>query len=387
MRIKESFRKLHQICLDKNLEFASFRLPLQESCTTYIHTSDEMTEWNSLKDIPDKKGFLIAPFDHINGEKYILLHPDLVFNDASESEKFLRELASLPGRKDPGRKEEKPPVASRRKYVEQVNTIKSYISRGYFQKAVLSRVSVLEQNFLPEIPEIFQMLCRTHPDAFVFLFKAGGNLWMGASPEPLLRLANGKISTVSMAGTRPVKTENEDVNNWTRKEVLEQEYVTRYIHDVLRTFHIRDYSITPPYVKQAGSLFHLRTDFSFRYEAGQISLRDLIETLHPTPAVAGQPKEEAISFIKDIEEHHREYYTGYLGPVGPGDSIDLFVNLRCMKITPGYLALYIGGGITLESLPEDEWEETKWKADALLEIIRSLFRQKDLHDASQTTHR
>ena len=103
----------------------------------------------------------------------------------------------------------------------------------------------------------------------------------------------------------------------------------------------------------------------------QLKLWDFVESLHPTPAVAGQPKEDAISFIRELEEHHREYYTGYLGPVGPRDTIDLFVNLRSVKITPGFLAMYVGGGITLESIPEDEWEETELKAASTLNIIQS----------------
>ena len=80
-------------------------------------------------------------------------------------------------------------------------------------------------------------------------------------------------------------------------------------------------------------------------------------------------KEDAISFIKQLEPHDRDYYTGFMGPLLHHGETDLFVNLRCMKITPGYISLYVGGGITLESDPADEWNETQLKALSLLKIM------------------
>ena len=96
--------------------------------------------------------------------------------------------------------------------------------------------------------------------------------------------------------------------------------------------------------------------------------------MHPTPAVAGQPKEDAIRFIKQLEPHDRDYYTGYLGPFQHQGDTDLFVNLRCMKITPAYISLYVGGGITLESDPAEEWNETRLKAQSLLKIMGPIWK-------------
>jgi len=107
----------------------------------------------------------------------------------------------------------------------------------------------------------------------------------------------------------------------------------------------------------------------------------------PTPAVAGQPKEDAIQFIKELEPHDRDYYTGFLGPVAQAKGeIDLFVNLRCLKITPDYLSLYVGGGITLDSDPADEWNETRWKAESLLKILSTYIKDLSPTDAAQPTY-
>jgi isochorismate synthase len=312
----------------------------------------------------------MAPFDTRNGHPYMVIRPDLVLKTGEIGRSEIREVDSLPARPAPAWPDHHPVVTEKEPYMEQVRQIKNSISTGAFQKAVLSRIRVVEGSHMDRIPRIFQELCRRHPNAFLYLFKNGEQFWMGASPEPLIRLRDGRVSTVSLAGTRPYAEKHLNINRWTVKEALEQEYVTRYIHDVFHAFRIRDYRVSSPYVKKAGNLLHLRTDFSLSYELVNGKLWELVEALHPTPAVAGQPKEDAIRFIKNLEPHDREYYTGFLGPVTHDQELDLFVNLRCLKITPRYLALYVGGGITLESDPEEEYNETIWKAESLLKIIR-----------------
>lgn len=378
-------QEIYRILLDRNITFVTFRLPKNSSVTTYIQTKPETIQWKSIHDITEKKGFIMAPFDTRNGKKYIMVRPDLCFDDEPDPG-VMKKIESLPSNPQPDWDIDEPIVTSKENYLQQVNMIKKQISTGYFQKSVLSRIKVVEGKYMEFARQIFDETCRRHPNAFVYMFKSDHHFWMGASPEPLLRLRDGSVSSVSLAGTRTYTPENMDIGHWTMKEVLEQEYVTRYIHDVLREFKIKDYRITSPYVKKAGDLVHLRTDFSFSYKSVDNRIWELLDSLHPTPAVAGQPKDEAISFIKHLEPHDREYYTGFLGPVISDDHIDLFVNLRCMKITPEYLSLYIGGGITLESIPEDEWEETQWKAKSLLSIIDQYSKERDDRSTVQTTH-
>ena len=328
----------------------------------------------------------MAPFDTRNGKKYIMVKPDLLVSSENPGMEILNILNSLPSNQAPVWDMEEPVVIDKKEYLEQVKTIKKNISTGSFQKTVLSRIKKVNGSFLEDVTKIFQQACRKHPNAFVYIFKSDSHFWLGASPEPLLRLSEGNFSTVSLAGTRPAKKENMEIRNWTMKEVLEQEYVTRYIHDVLREFKIRDYRVTSPYVKKAGDLVHLRTDFNFTYQQVEGRIWELLDSLHPTPAVAGHPKDDAIAFIKQLEPHDREYYAGFLGPVQSDEIIDLFVNLRCMKITPEYLSLYIGGGITLESIPEDEWEETRLKARSLTSIIDSFSKKADDKNTLQAAH-
>lgn len=378
---------IHNLCIEKNLPFATFRFPRQSSPTTYIQTTAQHNQWNSIHDISEKKGFIMAPFDTRNGKKYIMVKPDIVIEGTDPEMETIEMIKAIPGNQLPNWDSHEPVVTERADYLEQVKTIKENISRGCFQKSVLSRIKTVQGNYLSVVTQLFSETCRKHPNAFVYLFKSDDHFWLGASPEPLLRLTDGIVSTVSLAGTRTYSNKNMELSNWTMKEVVEQEYVTRYIHDILREFQIKEYRVTSPYVKVAGDIVHLRSDFSFNFEQLSNRVWELLDALHPTPAVAGQPKEDAIAFIKHLEPHDREYYTGFLGPVQSNEVIDLFVNLRCMKITPDYLSLFIGGGITLESVPEDEWEETQLKAKSLLNIIDSFSEKKDDKNTLQTAYR
>jgi len=375
--MNEGLIKIHHLCISKNLPFVTYRLPQKELSTTYIQTTPGQVKWKSVMDITHETGFIMAPFDTRNGHSYMLIKPDLEIEEGEVSKAHLQLVEELEARPEPLWDVEVPVVTGRDTYMEQVNSIKTSISTGAFQKAVLSRIRVIDGDHIKIIPKLYQALCRKHPNAFVYLFKSENQFWMGASPEPLLRLRQGEISTVSLAGTRPYQEKHMDLNRWTAKEVLEQEYVTRYIHDVLRAFGVKDYRMSSPYVKRAGNLVHLCSDFSLNFEKIADQLWKFVDAMHPTPAVAGQPKEDAIQFIKSLEPHERDYYTGFLGPVRHDKEIDLFVNLRCLRITPQFLSLYVGGGITLESDPADEWDETRLKAESLLKILRGYIKGLD----------
>ncbi len=384
--MNEGLIKIQNACISKNLPFVTFRKPQQEHSDTYIQTTPGAVQWQSIRDVSTHTGFIMAPFDSRNGHQYMLIKPDLTFHGNEMSKEVVAQVEALLPRPQPAWNGEFPVVTEKETYMDQVNAIKSSISTGAFQKAVLSRIRVIKGNYIDLVPKLFQIICRRHPNAFAYLFKCDDHFWMGASPEPLLRLSDGRISTVSLAGTRPFAEKHMDVNRWTAKEVLEQEYVTRYIHDVLWDFQVKDYRVSSPYVKKAGNLLHLRTDFSFGFEKIAHRLWEFVDAMHPTPAVAGQPKEDAINYIKRLEPHDRDYYTGFLGPVTQDMEIDLFVNLRCLKITPDYFSLYVGGGITLDSDPEDEWNETRWKVESLYKILRTYIKNLSPTDAAPSTY-
>ena len=97
----------------------------------------------------------------------------------------------------------------------------------------------------------------------------------------------------------------------------------------------------------------------------------MLELLHPTSAVCGTPKTEALNYITRTENYKRELYSGFLGPVNIQKETHLFVNLRCLQVTENRLLFYAGAGITEDSDPEKEWKETEHKCKTLESIFNS----------------
>ncbi|MBD0777701.1 chorismate-binding protein [Maribacter sp. ANRC-HE7] len=257
------------------------------------------------------------------------------------------------------------------------------IHKGGLDKVVLSRKMEVD---CPSAPlEVFQRLLATYDTAFCYLWyhpKVG--MWLGATPEILLRTSNNSLTTMSLAGTKPFV---EGVRpTWGKKELEEQRLVTDYILRALqdKVSNIRESEVES---SQAGNLWHLRTRITAVYKD---NLRAIIEALHPTPAVCGMPLQPAQRFIAENEQYDREYYTGFLGELNLRQEIsraksernqenksykviktatELFVNLRCMKLTDSKATVFIGGGITRDSDPEKEWQETVAKSNTILRVI------------------
>jgi isochorismate synthase len=97
----------------------------------------------------------------------------------------------------------------------------------------------------------------------------------------------------------------------------------------------------------------------------------VLHSLHPTSAVCGMPKQEALSFILEKEGYNRAFYSGFLGPVHLQGQSNLFVNLRCMQLQKTSAILYVGAGITQDSIPCAEWDETVLKSKTLLSVLET----------------
>lgn len=369
LKNKATLNEAIDICLRRNLHFAVYRLPREKRITMVIQKDPQIHIPSKLDHRLPEKGFLIAPFSRDNNAIW-LIRPDIVLNDHMD-QLHLDELNSIKSLDFPS-PDNHPGDTSKEEYLRLISESIADIRAGAFEKVVLSRIKSVKGNFRLRMPDLFQALCSSYADAFVYLFCVKGQCWTGASPEPFICSQNNEINTVSLAGTRPYSSGSLELTAWNHKETEEQEYVTRHIQRILKDYHIDEYEKKGPYVARAGNLLHLRTDFTFSKKSIGNRLPSLIASLHPTPAVCGMSTGNAMDFIKSSEKHDREYYAGFLGPVGIEDPLCLFVNLRCMKVYDDRLVLYIGGGITHDSVPEEEWEETEIKAETLLSVIKQI---------------
>ena len=237
------------------------------------------------------------------------------------------------------------------------------------EKIVLSRKISFQPRRAISWGTIYLQLCSQYPNAYVYFISNGdGQTWMGASPETLVRIEDGRGETMALAGTQSLRDRKIEDVVWNTKEIEEQGYVAQFIRNRLRALNVEGLYESQVHTVQAGPLAHLRTNFDFFLPA-ELGLDDLARSLHPTPAICGLPVKVALHQILEAEPHLRLYYSGYAGLRENRKTGIYFVNLRCLQLLGDAAYLYVGGGLTADSDPVQEWEETIAKADVLLSVI------------------
>jgi len=261
-------------------------------------------------------------------------------------------------------------------YTTWVNDALASFSEKGLHKVVLARYEdvSLPQDFDPI--KTFQHACERYPNAFVYLLNTEKHgQWLGATPETLLSIENNHIfSTHALAGTQSLQDGQSlaDVA-WTQKEIEEQAMVSRYVIDCFKKIRLREFEEVGPKTIKAGKLAHLLT--TFKVDMKDVNMQQLgtimLDLLHPTSAVCGMPLANALEFIKKHEQFDRQLYAGFLGPVNFRNHTQLFVNLRCARIYQKTARLFAGAGITKNSIPEKELEETALKMNTIKRLLQN----------------
>src|SRR5690606_17066882 len=330
--MKSKFSNKLANAIQENLSFFLYRKP------------NETSVWLNVQDNSDKNKILFHSFDSkiekiISDENPVQIPQDELQFDLN--------LKLKPG--------EKSNPISKENYEKLIQKTVDKIQNSNIQKIVISRIKVIE-NQKYNLFKTFQNLIQNHPNALVYLWHhPDEETWLGATPELLLNQTGNQVQTVSLAGTKLPE------NNWTQKEIDEQKFVTDYIADTFSG--LENLKISETETIQAGKFQHLKTYISAEIP-NDFDVKNLIQNLHPTPAVCGLPKKEAFDFIWENEGYNREFYTGFIG-IEKENMKDYFVNLRCAQIFQNQIQIYVGGGITAESNPEKEWEETELKSGTI----------------------
>ncbi|AWG21848.1 isochorismate synthase [Flavobacterium faecale] len=342
----------------QDLPFVLFKKPNKKKLVGFFQNNDHLYFAENFKE----RGFVFAPFDgnqmllipkeeSVRWETKISLSKDFSVNDI--------EVAS------------EDDVDSKQYFENLVRKGIQGIANGDFHKVVASREEVVA---VPDfdLVTVFKKLIQYYPSAFCYCWyhpKIG--LWMGATPERLLKANKKRFYTMALAGTKI----GDDIDNveWKPKEKEEQQIVTDFILENLKD-KTSEVAVSSPYTLKAGKLLHIITDIEGVINKNS-NLSDVVKVLHPTPAVCGLPKEKAKAFILANENYDRSYYTGFLGELNIKEfdkhqsKSDLYVNLRCMNIKNKEAHLYIGCGITKDSVPEKEWKESVNKATTMKRVL------------------
>lgn len=369
---EDSFFKALETHYSKQLPFVVYSRPIDSiiKCwlqnSNVLHTTETFTE----------SGFVFAPFD--------FKEQSVVFPE-SDCDYQVLEVEHLQA--DDVKNTTSTTENQKDEHIQLVSKGIEAIQGGRLKKVVLSRCETKTIEHKNPIA-IFKRLYASYKNAMVYCWyhpKVG--LWLGATPELLFKVEGKQLTTISLAGTKPY-SETHDVS-WTHKEIEEQKIVTDYISKQIEP-HTSKINISEVETARAGNLLHLKTRITSRITASS-DLKSIIEALHPTPAVCGFPKIEAKDFILHNEKYNRDYYTGFLGELNLKQSkmrntnrrnvennaytavkmhSNFYVNLRCVQLKKDKALIYVGGGITKDSDPENEWEETVNKTKTMTRVLR-----------------
>jgi isochorismate synthase len=272
-------------------------------------------------------------------------------------------VATGAARASAARRYEVEAMSSFEHWADAVGTVLRAIEAGHVGKVVLAREVRVRASAPFAVPDVLGELRRTQPGCFVFA--AGG--FVGASPELLVRRTGADVLCRPMAGTvtRDVAA---DVLLGSDKNGREHDVVAQAVVGELQGW-CTDVDAAAPQAARFADVTHLVTHVHGRVRDDATSALDLACALHPTPAVAGTPRDTAVELIEHLEATRRDNYAGPVGWVGAAGDGAFAVGLRCAQIDSHEARLHAGAGIVAGSDATAEWDETSAKFEPMLRAL------------------
>lgn len=251
-------------------------------------------------------------------------------------------------------------------FTRSVESALHSISSGSIEKVVLARDLVLPITSEPDLGPALSRLHERYQDCWTYKI---GNVF-GATPEILLRAKNGKVSARVLAGTAARGTDPDvdvaiaDGLSHSLKNKHEHDYAVQSLISELKPFCSSVEYQKEPFSLVLPDLWHLATDVTGELLPG-VSLLDVIEKLHPTAAVAGTPRDQAMALIEQLEPFDRGGYAGPVGWLSSNGGGEIAIALRGGVIEKDCIRAIAGSGVVSESIPEAELVETELKFRAV----------------------
>jgi menaquinone-specific isochorismate synthase len=262
-------------------------------------------------------------------------------------------------------------------YTQAVTRALAGISSGDFEKIVLARAKDLTAAEALNPLRALNGLRQRFGDCYAFSVANGrGQSFIGASPERLLRVGEGRLLTEALAGSAARgASASEDAAlaaalRRDDKELREHQLVLGFIAKALTSLGLEPEFPSRPDLRRFANVQHLHTPVRAALPA-QVRLLDVLARLHPTPAVGGSPRDQAMARIRGLEAFPRGLYAGALGWIDAAGSGEFFVGLRSALIDGPRARLYAGAGIVAGSSPEKELAETEMKFRAMEEALKA----------------
>lgn len=268
---------------------------------------------------------------------------------------------------------------TRKRYHAMVKTAKKYIRAGDIFQVVPSQRFSLPFT-LPPI-DLYRALRRTNPSPFMYFLNFGGFSVIGASPEILVRLRDGKVTIRPIAGTRPRGANKQEDQRLADDLLSDPKELAEHLmlldlgrNDVGRVAKIGTVQVTEHMlIENYSHVMHIVSNVE-----GEIDPRhDAIDAMvggFPAGTVSGAPKVRAMEIIDELETDKRGIYAGAVGYFSANGSMDTCIVLRSAVVKDGVMHFQAGGGVVADSDPESEYQETINKARAMVHAAEEAVR-------------
>lgn len=260
-------------------------------------------------------------------------------------------------------------------FTEAVARAVGRIRSGDFQKIVLAREIEVRSTQPWDVPDVLHRLAERFPACFVFGIGRHDGAMIGASPELLLRREGQRVETVALAGSTR-RSDDPSVDEHLAAELLastkdrgEHDLVVQRIRRTLAPHALWVTAPGEPQIATVANVHHLATPIRAQLD-GRARLLDLIEALHPTPAVGGEPSIDALRAIPELEGMDRGWYAAPIGWIDRAGDGEFFVGLRSGVVRGQRARLFAGVGVVGDSVPTSELAETELKLGAVLSALR-----------------
>ena len=271
-------------------------------------------------------------------------------------------------------KSEIKPQVPKEKYCQMVETAKHYIHEGDIFQVVLS--NPMRAKAEGSLFDTYRVLRATNPSPYMFYFSSDDIEIAGASPETLVKLDHGKLSTFPLAGTRPRgKTPEEDKALEAdllqdEKELAEHNMLVDLgRNDIGKISELGSVKVEKYLtVERYSCVMHLGSTVTGTIKKGKDAI-DAVDAILPAGTLSGAPKFRACQIIQELEQSKRGIYGGAIGYVDFTGNLDVCIAIRLVYKKKDEICIRSGAGIVADSVPEKEFEECQNKARAVVRAI------------------
>jgi len=259
-------------------------------------------------------------------------------------------------------------------WLEAVAQAAAAIRAGHMRKIVLARHIRLKAERPFSIECAIRNLLRDQHNTYVFAMERGADVFVGATPERLVRSEGNVLRTLSLAGSiARGRTDEEDRRLGEKlyrdeKNLHEHALAVEMIKDVMAELCVSVQAPDHPQLYKLKDIQHLLTPISGQARTGVTLLR-AAEKLHPTPALGGMPQQAALEAIRRLENMDRGWYAAPIGWLNRTMDGEFAAAIRSALVQGQEASLYAGCGIVGDSDPRSEYEETALKFRPMLSAL------------------